>query len=53
MSTKKERISIYDDWNRLEVGFEMLIDAEVIQEFDDSVWIKVDKESWNQFQEAK
>jgi|688.fasta_scaffold800419_4 hypothetical protein len=52
MSTKKEEISIYDDWNRLEVGFEMLIDAEVIQEFDDSVWIKVDKESWDQFQEA-
>jgi hypothetical protein len=41
-----------DDFKIVELAFDILEDAEVIQEFDDSVWIKVDKESWDQFQEA-
>lgn len=50
--SNENKPNIFDDWNRLEVAFDMLTDAEVMQEFDDSVWIRVDKESWNQFQEA-
>ena len=41
-----------DDFKIVELAFDILEGAEVIQEFDDSVWIKVDKESWDQFQEA-
>jgi len=41
-----------DDFKIVELAFDILEDAEVIQEFDDSVWIKVNKESWDQFQEA-
>ena len=36
----------------VELAFDILEDAEVMQEFEDDVWIKVDKESWEKFQEA-
>ena len=37
------------DFERIEMAFDILEDAEVMQEFDDEVWIKVDKEMWNEF----
>lgn len=41
-----------NDFEIVDMAFNILEDAEVMQEFDDSVWIKVDKESWDKFQEA-
>lgn len=41
-----------NDYEIVDMAFNILEDAEVMQEFDDSVWIKVDKELWDKFQEA-
>jgi len=37
------------DFEKIELAFDLLEDAEVMQEFDDSVWIKVDRKMWEQF----
>jgi len=37
------------DFEKIELAFDILEDAEVMQVFDDDVWIKVDKEMWNEF----
>jgi hypothetical protein len=37
------------DEKKVETAFDMLEDAEVMHEFDDSVWIKVDRELWEAF----
>ena len=38
-------------WKRLRIktAIEMLEDADLVEEFDDSVWIKVDPEMWETF----
>ena len=41
-----------NDFEIVDLAFDILDDAEVMQEFENEVWIKVDKELWNQFQEA-
>lgn len=41
-----------NDFEIVDLAFDILDDAEVMQEFDDSVWIKIDKELWDKFQEA-
>ena len=41
-----------NDFEIVDMAFDILDGAEVMQEFDDSVWIKVDKELWKKFQEA-
>jgi hypothetical protein len=33
----------------VELAFDILEDAELMQEFDDTVWISVDKTLWEQF----
>jgi hypothetical protein len=38
------------DQEKVTLAFDILEDAEVMQEFDDEVWIKIDKELWYQFQ---
>lgn len=35
--------------NRATLAIEILYDAELMQEFDECVWIKVDKTLWNEF----
>jgi len=37
------------DEKKVETAFDILEDAEVMHEFDDCVWIKVDRELWKQF----
>lgn len=37
------------DFEKVELAFDMLEDAEVMQVFDNEVWIKVDREMWNEF----
>lgn len=39
-----------NDMEKVTMAFDILEDAEVMQEFEDSVWIKVDKELWDKFQ---
>jgi len=41
-----------NDFEIVDMAFDILDDAEVVQEFDKSVWIKVDKELWEKFKEA-
>jgi hypothetical protein len=37
------------DQEKVTLAFDMLEDAEVMQVFDNEVWIKVDREMWNEF----
>lgn len=37
------------DFEKIELAFDLLEYAEVMQVFDDDVWIKVDREMWNEF----
>ena len=37
------------DADIVELGFDLLEDAEVVQEFEDKVWIAVDKQTWEAF----
>lgn len=34
---------------RAELALDILSDADVMQEFDDEVWVQIDKDSWNEF----
>ena len=36
------------DFEKLELAFDILKDAEVMQEFDDCLWLRVDKEMYLQ-----
>jgi hypothetical protein len=38
-----------NDFEQIELAFDILEDAEVMHEFDDCVWISVDKDLWDQF----
>ena len=42
-----------NDQEKVTAAFDLLEDAEVIQEFDDHVWLKVDRELWLQFIDAE
>jgi len=34
---------------RAKLALDILNDADVMQEFDDEVWVQIDKDSWNEF----
>lgn len=38
-----------NDFEVVELAFDILEDAEVVQEFESDVWLKVDKELWEKF----
>ena len=40
-----------NDYERLEAALDILENAEVMQEFDDSIWLKISKEDWEWFKE--
>lgn len=40
------------DQEKVGLAFDILEDAEIMQEFDDSVWIKVDRALWEAFTTA-
>ncbi len=42
-----------DEYEKVEVALDILENAEVIQEFEDSVWLKISKEDWEWFKELK
>ena len=37
------------DWDKIALAFDMLESAEVMEEFDDSVTLRVDREMWEAF----
>lgn len=37
-----------NDWEKLELAFDILENAEVMHEFDDCLWISVNKETYLQ-----
>ena len=38
-----------NDQEKVTLAFDMLEDAEVMQVFDNEVWVKLDREMWNEF----
>ena len=44
--TMKEKVKLAE---KVELAFDMLTDAEVVQEFDDTVTVEIDREMWNEF----
>jgi hypothetical protein len=42
-----------NDNKKTELAFDLLNDAEVMQEFDDSVWLQVDRDTWLEFISAE
>jgi hypothetical protein len=41
-----------NDYDRIEIALDVIESAEVIQEFEDSVWLKLSKEDWQAIQSA-
>jgi hypothetical protein len=35
-----------DDYKKVEMALDILEMAEIVQEFEDSVWIKIDRADW-------
>lgn len=40
-----------DDYEKVGAALDILESAEVIQEFEDSVWLKISKEDWEWFKQ--
>lgn len=38
-----------NDYEKVEVALDILESAEVVQEFEDHVWLKISKEDWERF----
>jgi hypothetical protein len=45
-----ESNNMTNDFEKVELALSILSNCEVVQEFEDSIWIQMDKELWNQFQ---
>jgi len=41
--------ALKDDFEKIELAFDILEDAVAMHEFDNVVWISVDKEMWEEF----
>lgn len=39
------------DWDKVSLAFDILENADVMHEFDDSVWVRVDREAWEALHE--
>ena len=38
-----------NDWDKVALAFDILESAEVMQEFDTTLWIQVDRDLWEAF----
>jgi hypothetical protein len=38
-----------NDWYKVGLAFDILENAEVMEEFNDHLWVKVDREMWEAF----
>ena len=41
-----------NDWERVALAFDVLWNAEVMEEFDDCLWIKVHRDDWEKLMEG-
>jgi hypothetical protein len=39
------------DWKRLALAFDVLENAEVMEEFDDYLWIRFSREDWDELRQ--
>jgi hypothetical protein len=46
------RRSMVTDWDRVALAFDVLENAEVMEEFDDCLWIRVNREDWEALKES-
>ena len=37
------------DWDKVALAFDVLDGADVMEQFEDSVWLRVDAELWDKF----
>ena len=37
------------DWDKVSLAFDLLDGADVMEQFEDCVWLRVDAELWQQF----
>ena len=37
-----------NDWDRVALAFDVLLNADVMEEFDDCLWIRVNREDWEE-----
>jgi hypothetical protein len=37
------------DWEKVSLAFDILVSAEVMREFDNNIWVSIDRESWEAF----
>jgi|DEB19_MinimDraft_3_1074340.scaffolds.fasta_scaffold56838_5 hypothetical protein len=52
METNLKDFNMYNVRSSLaNLAIDTLSDAEVMQEFDDTLWVKIDRELWEMFQE--
>ena len=42
-----------NDWDKVSLAFDILENADVMQEFDDTLWIQVDRDMWEAFHAAE
>jgi hypothetical protein len=42
-----------NDFEKVGLAFDILNDADIVQEFEDTLFIKVDKAMWNEFWDNK
>ena len=38
-----------NDFEKVSLAFDILSDADIVEEFEDTLFIKVDKQMWNEF----
>jgi hypothetical protein len=36
------------DWDRIALALDILLSAEVMEEFEDCLWIRVDRDGWEE-----
>ena len=41
-----------NDWEKVSAVFDLIESAEVMEEFEDSVWLKVDRDLWEAIHET-
>jgi hypothetical protein len=42
-----------NDWDKVSLAFDLLENADVMEEFEDCLWIKVHREDWERLKEEE
>jgi hypothetical protein len=49
MERRYQRRDGMNDFEKVSLAFDILNDADIVEEFEDTLFIKVDKQMWNEF----